>query len=89
MKKNEGYANDSDAYTRRDIILLAGPVITVNAPNKNCSNLVKTIVKNELEYNVSLNDMSTIYRLGPKLISQVFDRRSLTVKFCRQDVKRD
>ena len=89
VKKIEGYADDSDAYTRRDTIILAGPAIPVTAPNENCSTLVQTIVKNELKYNLSLNDISTVHRLGPKPISQAPDKRSLIIKFCRRDIKRD
>ena len=89
VKKIEGYADDSDSYTRRDTIILADPTIPVTVPNENCSTLVQNIVKNKLRYNLSLSDISTVHQLGPKPISQAPDIRSLIIKFCRRDVKKD
>ena len=89
VKKIEGYADDSDAYIRRETVILAGPAIPASNPHENCAELVRNIVKNELKYNLSPNDISTVHRLGPKPTSQAPDKRSIIVKFCRRDTKRD
>ena len=59
------------------------------ATGENCSAIVSGILKDKLNVNISLNDISVSHRLGRASGSQRPDRRSLIVKFCRRDMKTD
>ena len=81
--------DDADCYERRDTIILSGSKVPACVGGENCVNVVKTLVKEELKIEISPNDVSTAHRLGRKPSTQGDDKRSLIVKLCRRDIKRD
>ena len=88
VKKMESNIDDADAYERRDTVILAGPAVPATSTSENPANLVVDIVKRELKLNISTNEISTVHRLGPRPNTQAPDNRSLIVKFCRRDTKK-
>ena len=85
--KLESMIDESDAYERRDCLVLSGPAIPVVTPHENCSLIVQQLAKQNLNLVISSTDVSTAHRLGKPPRSQKPDQRSIIVKFCRRDVK--
>ena len=88
VKKLEYLIDESDAYERRDTIILNGPAVPSVTPQENCSILAQDLVKNEFRLNMSSGDISTAHRLGAKPRSQGPDNRAIIVKLCQRDLKR-
>ena len=86
MKKLEYNVDESDAYNRRETVVVSGDAVHVSSPNENCSELLSKLFSEELNINISKSDISTAHRLGRKR-ENVPDKRSIIVKFCRRDTK--
>ena len=87
--KMEKLADDAEAYERRDTVIFSGPAIPEVTSNENCTSLLQDILKTKLNFNLSQNDINTAHRLGPKPKTQAPDKRSIILKLCRRDVKRE
>ena len=88
VDKLEHLVDDADAYERRDTVILSGPAIPPVGPGEQTAVVVKDLVKDKLNLEIGLNDISVAHRLGKKPINQIPDRRSIVVKLCRRDLKR-
>ena len=85
----ERLADDADAYERRDTIIFSGPAIPEVSNRENCTTLLQDIIRKKLNFNLAATDINTVHRLGPKPNSQAPDKRSIILKLCRRDLKRD
>ena len=80
VRKLESSLDDTDAYERKDTLILSGSAIPAGAPDENSHNLVRDVFKNSLQVDVSERDISTAHRLGRKR-ENTADRRSIIVNF--------
>ena len=76
--------DDTDSYERRDTIVITGENIPTAQTGESCSQIVREKIKENLRINLTPNDASVCHRLGSASSS-----RSLIVKFCRRDLKRE
>ena len=81
--------DDSDAYERRDCVVLSGDSIPAANIGENCKEVAVQLIKEKLRINLQSSDISTAHRLGRKSITQGPDRRKVILKLCRRDLKRD
>ena len=81
--------DDSDAYERRDTLILSGPAIPPVERGENCAAVVKKLLKDQIRMEVNESEFSVAHRLGARPQNQAVDKRSLIVKFCRRESKRD
>ena len=81
--------DDSDAYERRDCIVLSGDLIPEATTGENCKEVSLQLIKEKLRINLQSSDVSTAHRLGRKPTTQGPDKRKLILKLCRRDLKRD
>ena len=92
MKRNltklEEKIDDSEAYERRDMIVLSGE-LPLFKTGENCTNIVQQLVKDKLNLVIDSKDISVAHRLGKKPDSQRPDRRSIIAKLCRRDLKHE
>ena len=84
--KLEEKVDDTDAYERRDTVVLSGDALPVAQPNENCSRIVCEQIRQNLHINLSPNDVSVCHRLGS---TSSGGSRTMIVKFCRRDLKRE
>ena len=89
MRQMEKLADDADAYQRRDILIFSGSAIPEVTNMENCTTLLQNLLRTKLNFNLSTNEINTVHRLGPKPKSQDPDKRSIILKLCRRDLKRD
>ena len=87
VAKLENLVDESDAYERRDTLIFSGSAVPEATTNENCGAIIQDLVKNELNYVISPNDISISHRLGKKPVTQGPDKRSIVVKFCRREIK--
>ena len=85
----ENVVDDSESYGRMDTVILSGNCIPEVTNGEICVNVVQKLVKDKLRIVLPQNEISVAYRLGKKPIVQGPDKRSLMVKLCRRDTKRD
>jgi hypothetical protein len=76
VAKLEEKVEDSDAYERRDTLVISGPGLPPATATEDCSALVCSIVK-KLKINLLPTDISTVHRLGRKPINQQPDNRNV------------
>ena len=81
--------DDNDAYERRDCLVLSGSSLPVFETGEICTNLVRDLVAQKLQLNISSSEISVAHRLGQRPQSQMVDKRPIIAKFCRRDMKRD
>ena len=89
VSKLENRFDDEDAYTRRESLIFSGDSVLKHHDNSNCIEVVQKVVKDCLKIELKKEDISVSHRLGPKSAAQGQDTRSIIVKFCRRDQKRD
>jgi hypothetical protein len=89
VAKLEEKVEDSDAYERRDTLVISGPGMLPATAAEICSALVCSIVREKLKINLLPTNISTVHRLGRKPLNQQPDTRNIIMKLCRRDVKRD
>ena len=87
VSKLEEKIEETEAYSRRDTLVLSGKKIPSFQQNENCSELVGKLLVDNLHLVSSPNEISVAHRLGPKPNSQRPDKRDIIVKFCRRDAK--
>lgn len=85
----EERVEDAEAYERRDTLVMSGKNIPPVMQDENCVSLMCNILKNKLKLNISPSDFSTAHRVGSKPNTQQVDNRSIIMKLCRRDVKKD
>ena len=88
FKKFEEKSDESEAYSRRDTILLSGNDLPAGSSTENCTQVVMDIVKSKLKLTINPSDISIALRIGKHLASTP-DRRTMLVKLCRRDLKTD
>ena len=81
--------DDEDAYIRRETLIFSGDQITRHHENENCAEIVRKVLQENLHIEVKREDISVSHRLGRKSTAQGPDKRSITAKFCRRDLKRE
>ena len=79
--------DDSEAYERRDTLIISGSSIPAVRTGENTTNICSEILKDKLRVTVHPNDISTSHRIGRKPVAQIPDKRSIILKLCRRDVK--
>ena len=87
IDKLENYADDSDAYERRDCVIFSGPSVPSFSPGENTAALLQSLVNQKLNVPLTPNDVSTVHRLGRRANSNLPDSSSIIVKLCRRDKK--
>ena len=89
VAKLEEKLEDEDAYIRRENLIVSGTAVVEFKENENCVEILRNVFREKLNVEVRKEDISVSHRLGRKPAAQGPDRRSLVVKFCRRDLKRD
>ena len=87
LTKVKDNIDSTEAYERRDTIVLSGSSIPEGSRGENCVATAQSLIKEKFRVEVSDSDISCSHRLGTKPANQEPDKRSLIVKFCRRDVK--
>ena len=88
VTRMENCLDEEDAYIRRECLIFSGNVVPASQPNENCGTIVMNIVKEKLRLQQNM-DISTAHRLGkPPSSSTSPDNRSIIVKFCQRDCKK-
>ena len=85
----ENKVDDEDAYIRRETLIFSGDAVIPTTSETTCSEIVIKQIKDKLKINITPGDISVTHRLGPQSAQQGPERRSITAKFCRRDLKRD
>lgn len=89
VSKLEERIDDADAYERRDTLLFSGSDIPAATTGENCGQLICSVVEEKLKLSISASVISIAHRVGKMPITQGPDRRSIVVKLCRREIKRD
>ena len=69
IEKLEDKIGCNDAYDRRDTIIISGKSVPPPSPvgrDENCPLLACDLIKENLNYVISPNDISVVHRLGDK-----------------------
>lgn len=85
----EDTVEDTDAYERRDTVVLSGSEVPVASDGENSVALVTDLISRKIGVKMKKEDISTAHRLGQKINTQAPDRRNIIVKLCRRDTKND
>lgn len=85
----ENKLEDTEAYERRDTVIVSGSELPLATEGEDSSKVVSKLIKDKINLAIKPSDISISHRLGKKPISQAPDRRSIIVKFCRRDIKRE
>ena len=75
---------DSEAYSRRDCLVISGPGTPTESPSEDCIPMVTELIKSKFAVNLAPLDVSCAHRFGPKGRSA---QRSIVVKLVRRDMK--
>ena len=89
ISKLEQVVDDADAYERRDTVIVSGPGLPEFSRGENSCEVVREIIRENFHINVNSSDINTSHRIGAKPQNQAPDKRSLIIKFCRRDLKRE
>ena len=89
MDKMKCYIDDSDAYERRDTIILAGSAIPPVASGEDCVNITREILQSKLKLVIPASEFNTAHRLGARPDGRTPDKRNIIVKLCRRETKRN
>ena len=89
VSKLEEKAEDSEAYERRDTVVLSGQVLPTATRDENCIHLASQLIKDQLNMNLSPHEISVAHRIGRKPTGASEDRRSIIMKLCRRDTKHE
>ena len=85
----EERVDDGDAYERRDTVVFSGEAVPAASDGENCGQLACNMLRNALNMEVSPSAISVAHRIGSKPVTQGPDKRSIIVKLCRREMKRD
>ena len=87
IEKLETKIDDTEAYERRDTVVISGNAVPPVEKMENCAKLARQLIKEKVGFVVSENDISVAHRLGDRSRKQGTDRRDIILKFCRRDTK--
>ena len=87
--KLEDRIEENEQYERRDALVISGSTIPPEKKDENCNQLVKTLLKNNLNIEVQTDEISVTHRLSAKPNDQRVEKRSIIVKFCKRSTKVD
>lgn len=85
----ENKIEDTEAYERRDTVILSGSAVPLAADNEESTKVVTDIIKERVGVIIKPSDISVAHRLGKKPDTQAPDRRNIIVKLCRREIKQD
>ena len=85
----ENTLDEEDAYIRRETLIFSGTALPIATGGEICSNIVHQLVRDKLQIQLREGDISVAHRLGKKPSTQGPDTRSIIVKLCRSDTKRE
>ena len=60
----EQQMDDNSAYSRRDTLVISGNNLPIMNPNENCSEIVRSLLKDQIRLVIKPDDISTAHRLG-------------------------
>lgn len=87
MKQNMGElierVDHMEARERKDIIVISGDGICALSTEENTAHRACEIIKNKLNYNISIDAITSAHRAGQKLPTQGADNRNIIVKLGR------
>ena len=89
VKEMENVMDDNEAYERRDTVVISGAGLPIVERGENCCEIVRDIIKHELNLDIPATEISTSHRIGSRPNNQTADKRNFIVKFCRRDFKRE
>ena len=89
VNKLEEKIDEAEAYERRDVLVFSGEGIPKVQAGENCTTIVCDLMLKKLNLVVNQSDISVSHRLGRKPHAQRTDNRSIIIKLCRRDMKRD
>ena len=89
VNKLEDQLDDNDAYERRDTLIFSGSSLPNFQQNENCPDLLRNIIKDNLNIVLPPDGISACHRLGSKSASQRPDTRPIIAKFCQRSTKND
>ena len=92
QKKVENLKKDieeTEAYKRKDTMILSGASIPEFSPGENCINIVRTLLQDKVKLTLEPTYISTSHRIRKKSDTHQTNRINIIVKFCRRDVKRN
>ena len=81
--------DNEDAYVRRESLIFSGDAVYANHQEQDCTKIVQNLLREKMNVVIKKEDISVSHRLGPKLASQVQDKRNIVARFCRRDLKRE
>ena len=84
----EDQVDSNSAYERRDCLIVSGGVPEVTE-GENCSKIITQLIREKLRIQMKPDDITSAHRIGRKPINQASDRRSIIIKLCRRDMKKD
>ena len=87
VDKLRSLMDDSDAYERKDTIIISGNALPVFVQGENCSLIARNLMAEKLRTVIGENDVNTAHRLGEVPTNLQQDRRSIIMKLCRRDMK--
>ena len=80
---------DTEAYERRDTVVISGGELPIAADNENSSEIACNLIKDKVGVVIRPSEISVAHRLGKKPTTQAQDRRGIIVKLCRREIKQD
>ena len=81
----ENELDNNYQYERRDTIIFSGPEIPTVTPDEKPKEILQSLVRRHLKFNISLYDISVAHRLGHKP-ANTQDKRNITFKLYRRDL---
>ena len=85
--KLEERIEDSEAYERRDAVIISGSKVPPPRENEDCVQVVRNLTRQYLNLSIPENEISIAHTLGSSNSSS--NKRSIIVKFCRRNMKSD
>ena len=87
--KLENELDSQNQYERSDALILSGAAVPDFRADEDCGAIVKKLLKDHLDEEISSSDINAMHRLGPKNRAQATSgKRNIIVKFCRRDLRR-
>ena len=87
--KLEEKIDEFECSERRDTLIISGKKLPTFQPGENIVETLPDFLKNSMNTIISPSDISSAHRIGPKPKNQQPDKRSIAVKFCKREVKKD
>ena len=81
--------DEADSYERRDTVIVSGPSVPNFVQGENTSEVFRQVIREKLRLNLNENDVSVAHRLGGRPANQTQDKRSIIVKLCRRETKKN